>query len=131
MVYFFFVLLFILFFLFAGWITGYWIFNKKEIKKYEDILYDRDENQRSIHLNDDIAWKLMQMNSATEEDRLPSLIKPIFSDGLIQYPGQEQNNIEIYKVLDEKDAEAIANRLDVMCPVCLFSFQPYSEHDGT
>ena len=89
MLYFFLVLLFILFFLFAGWITGYWIFNKKEIKKYEDILYDRDENQRSIHINDEIAWKLMQMNSATEEDRLPTLIMPIFSDGIIKYPGQE------------------------------------------
>jgi hypothetical protein len=42
MLYFIFFLLFILFILSAGWITGYWIFNKKEIKKYEDILYDRD-----------------------------------------------------------------------------------------
>jgi uncharacterized membrane protein SpoIIM required for sporulation len=83
MLYFFLVLLFILFFLFAGWITGYWIFNKKEIKKYEDILYDRDENMRSIHINDELAWKLMQMNSATEQDLLPTLVMPVFNDGII------------------------------------------------
>lgn len=71
------------------------------------------------------------MNSAVDEDRLPTLIKPVFNDGVIQYPGQEYNNIEIYKILDETKDPSIFNKEDIMCPVCLFGFQPYHELDDT
>ena len=47
------------------------------------------------------------------------------------YPGQEHNNIEIYKKLDAETSEEIAKKMDVMCPVCLFNFEPYHQHDET
>ena len=43
----------------GGATGGYWVLNKKEIKKYKESLYCREQDKESITLNDDTAWKLM------------------------------------------------------------------------